>query len=188
MSHFREGALKIGTVYHYLTIIGSRIMITKHSQPRGYYPCRCKCGKEKLVRSDTLRKAKRNHRISCGCIVGKRNKGEASFNACYGRYKRVAKERGYYFNLTKEEFKSLVTKDCIYCLDSPKNKSGQKANNGYFVYTGLDRKNNTLGYDVSNSVPCCLSCNRAKNDMGMSEFIDWIKKVYYNLSNFEHFK
>lgn len=52
--------------------------------------------------------------------------------------------------------------------------------NGPYVYNGLDRVNNLLGYELTNVVPCCNICNRAKKDMTYEQFKLWIKDLKEN--------
>ena len=63
-----------------------------------------------------------------------------------------AKERHLNWNLTFEQWTSLIVgKICHYC-DGELPKSG----------SGLDRKNNNRGYVLKNVVPCCQTCNWIK--------------------------
>ena len=48
------------------------------------------------------------------------------------------------------------------------------------VLMGIDRKDNTLGYTLENSVPCCPTCNFAKRGLSVIEFIEWARRVYIN--------
>jgi 5-methylcytosine-specific restriction endonuclease McrA len=36
---------------------------------------------------------------------------------------------------------------------------------------------NSKGYTVENSVPCCYRCNHAKRDYSYGEFVDWVKRA-----------
>jgi hypothetical protein len=46
--------------------------------------------------------------------------------------------------------------------------------------SGIDRRDNELGYTVTNSVPCCPACNVAKAKMNEAEFRAWIIAVHAN--------
>ena len=48
---------------------------------------------------------------------------------------------------------------------------------GGYTYNGIDRKDNNLGYEKANCVPCCKRCNQMKNDMTMDEFINQIINI-----------
>jgi len=52
------------------------------------------------------------------------------------------------------------------------------SNNGDYIYNGLDRADNSKGYELDNVVPCCGRCNRAKNAYNRDDFLLWIEKVY----------
>lgn len=70
----------------------------------------------------------------------------------FSRFKKRCKLTGKEFDLTFEQWSTLVLdKPCHYC-------SGPLETKG----CGLDRKNNSLGYIVSNVVSCCKECNRLK--------------------------
>lgn len=46
-----------------------------------------------------------------------------------------------------------------------------------FVYNGIDRMDNSLGYISGNVVTCCQICNRAKGAMLLEDFMLWIKQL-----------
>ena len=52
---------------------------------------------------------------------------------------------------------------------------------GEFYYNGIDRKDNFLGYTLSNVVTCCKKCNFLKRDMSYIDFINYIKQIYLTL-------
>lgn len=86
-------------------------------------------------------------------------------NNKYVMYKANAKRRGLTFNITVDEFESLVTQPCYYCgeLDS--------------ICNGVDRINNADGYDSKNCVPCCKQCNLMKHAYHYTEFIQKCKRI-----------
>jgi hypothetical protein len=47
-----------------------------------------------------------------------------------------------------------------------------------FVYNGLDRVDNTLGYLPGNVVACCTQCNGAKLNYTQEEFLFWANQLY----------
>lgn len=74
-----------------------------------------------------------------------------------GRYagaKWRANRKNWTFTLTQEEYLEEVNKPCYYC-------------NGYFppveVSIGLDRIDNTKGYEPGNVLSCCATCNHTRN-------------------------
>lgn len=88
-------------------------------------------------------------------------------NTRYTKYKLSAKARGRVFNLTKEEFLYLIASDCSFC--------------GIENAFGIDRKDNEIGYILSNSVPCCSKCNFMKGKLSNTEFINQVQLIYNNL-------
>jgi hypothetical protein len=118
--------------------------------------CRCDCGNEKIVEGSNLRNG---HTQSCNCLryekVAEKKRfkfGESCLNSLYGRYKDSAKKRGLIFDLSKDIFKQLTKQDCFYCGKEPSQIVSQKGFYGKYVYNGIDRVDNSLGYILDNVV------------------------------------
>ena len=47
-----------------------------------------------------------------------------------------------------------------------------------FLYNGIDRKDNNIGYIIENCVSCCGICNRMKMDMSYDDFLNHIRLIY----------
>ena len=84
----------------------------------------------------------------------------------YSTYKAGAIRRGYSFELTREDFLSVLMGDCRYCAKKEA--------------MGIDRLDNSLGYLISNCVPCCTHCNRMKWAHNEDFFLSHITKIYQN--------
>lgn len=84
----------------------------------------------------------------------------------YSHYIKRANKRNLLFELTFEEFSELVIKECYYCH----HKVDTEVN-------GIDRINNSLGYTLENSVPCCEICNRMKHEYHPEYFIEKCKMI-----------
>ena len=179
----------IGSVYGRLTVIREgEPHITKTGKKYKTLLCKCSCGNYKSVEKSNLR---RGATKSCGCLhkelSSKRLKGKqtgvvfeegvASFNILFKRYKYGASRRGREFSLTKSEFKSLTKQNCIYCGTIPSQTIQGKRTNGSYIYNGIDRVDNSIGYHYKNCVPCCRTCNFAKKDSTHEEFINWINNL-----------
>jgi hypothetical protein len=148
--------------------------------------CKCDCGKTKSVYKHHLTS---NQSTSCGCSRKNRSNwkprkdikknGGSGFNYYYSTYKRNAKKRSLSFELTKDDFFKLTKGDCNYCGSKPKNevKYSGKKNTPPYICNGVDRVNNKKGYTIENSVSCCSICNRAKKDLSLEEFNEWIKNI-----------
>jgi hypothetical protein len=146
-----------------------------------YWDCICKCGKQVSVETNALRSG---HTVSCGCVrreVAQIEWGVASFNQILCSYKRGAKKRNLEFTLTKDEFYSLVTKNCYYCNSEPLQVRKSKTNSGDFMYNGIDRVDSKKGYILDNVVSCCGRCNVAKMAMSQSDFFEWAIRIHDNL-------
>ena len=79
------------------------------------------------------------------------------------KYKRSAKERGYEWELSDNEFFKLLKQPCAYCGGTSK--------------IGIDRVDNSKGYTKENSVPCCKDCNYMKHRQSREDFIKNCKRV-----------
>lgn len=154
----------------------------QHANKAVLWLCRCDCGNEATVRTTGLSSGRA---ISCGCFRRK-PWGEAaarrvSRNKVLKTYKGSARSRNLAWELTGEEFDHLTAQECSYCGQPPsrsyKAKTKASCEGGEFVYNGLDRVDNALGYVQGNVVPCCRTCNIAKNDMTYDEFMAWIVRL-----------
>lgn len=164
---------------------GKLIVINKsdrQDKSRSYYwLCKCDCGNEKIILGRSL---KSGNTKSCGCYWVKRMKeihnlepGLASKRKIYKIYKEQAKNRKLIFDLSFELFLKISQQNCHYCGLKPSNRQSATGNNGDFIYSGLDRKDNSKGYTLDNVVPCCKICNRAKNNLSYDSFIEWTNRI-----------
>ena len=140
--------------------------------------CKCDCGTECVKNGSSIREGWTK---SCGCLIGehKRKKfGESDFNSIFRGYQEGAKSRRLQFSLTFEQFRQLTSCSCYYCGAPPSNRRKRCSNSyGQLPYNGIDRKDNSLGYTVDNSVPCCKNCNYGKRTQSHDEFILWVRRV-----------
>jgi hypothetical protein len=147
--------------------------------------CQCDCGNTTIVRGFSLRCGDTK---SCGCLLHEKipkNKlpyGESAKHRVFNNYKKQASERGYAFELDYLTFIQITQKPCIYCGHFPSNKGcsyiySAIERNEFFKFNGVDRIDNTQGYTLDNSAPCCEVCNRAKKDMSLEDFNLWIREI-----------
>lgn len=99
-----------------------------------------------------------------------RQKGQAGLNKLFGNYKSQAKKSGRVFELMIDEFKSITSSPCHYCGSPPSSlmrcgRYGVVTKWGDYVYNGIDRMDNDLGYISINCAPCCWRCNRTFGDL-----------------------
>ena len=145
----------------------------------GHWLCQCDCGSKTTVSGKSLR---RGATRSCGCLAREIREmrtlpeGEAALNALIYRYKHDARRRGISWELAKEQCRGVFSRPCHYCGLEPAQIKTSK--NGVFLYNGIDRFDNTLGYTKENCVACCWYCNQAKSDMSIGEFKAWLTRAY----------
>lgn len=165
-----------GRIFGKLTVIN----YVKTEKRITYFLCKCECGNEVIVRGRDLKSKNTN---SCGCLkyIGvKIGYGESAFNALFKSYKYGAKKRGLEFTLSKDEFKELVLRNCYYCGREPYQERRNKFN-GNFMYTGIDRIDNSKGYVKDNIRPCCWQCNVIKHKHNAEDFLNTVKDIYEHM-------
>ena len=167
------------------------ISLIKNKKGSYIWHCKCDCGNICNVAGYRL---KNGHTKSCGCLSSelliKRNKvripknkkpiGESAFNKLYRIYQRTSENKNMLFDISKEEAKNLFLDNCFYCGALPKQTIRTRKDLSPFIYNGIDRLNNDLGYLRSNVVTCCKRCNIAKNNMKLEDFLDLISNIYNN--------
>jgi 5-methylcytosine-specific restriction endonuclease McrA len=153
------------------------------SDRRAVWRCQCICGNFGEVTSQDLRDG---HSKSCGClredVIRERSQTKDSGrNKLFRQYKTSSKRRGLIFSLSMEQFENLTRSSCHYCGTKPQTISRKCSEFGSYLYNGIDRKNNDLGYTIENCVPCCQECNFLKSVMSYTNFLKRIKMIYLNL-------
>jgi hypothetical protein len=145
--------------------------------------CKCDCGKEHIAMQDNL---KEENTKSCGCY---RNTcrilpgDSGSFNEIYRQYFCNARNRKISFSLSREQFREIAENSCRYCGASPKPyyaKYRAKLPRTPCILNGIDREDNSKGYEVFNCVACCSLCNYMKRSISVEEFLSHIKRIYLN--------
>ena len=106
-------------------------------------------------------------------------KYESGLNAFYYNTKASAHKRGYNFELTLEQVSELSQQVCTYCDNSPLQYYSRFPN---FIYNGIDRVDNNVGYLETNVVPCCYICNKMKNVLTKDEFMEHVNKIWTRVS------
>lgn len=163
-----------------LTVLRQSRKRCKATKTCGMFLCRCDCGREVEVSDSNVRKT-----FSCGCLTVDNNRQKSPFfgmvpaehltaigriwnNYSHPSRYRQRSRRLISFNLTQAEVLAIVSSVCAYCgsLGKP--------------FVGIDRQDNKEGYTVSNSVPCCRRCNRAKDVLSVSVFEAWVSSIYHH--------
>lgn len=151
---------------------------------KDWWTCRCDCGN--IV--DKVKGGLLNNTKSCGCYIKEFNitkskKIQDSNQAArilYSEYRYGATKRDLTFDITLEQFIELTSNDCYLCGVKPqlvKKTRTRYANVNDYVYNGIDRYNNSIGYEYDNCRTCCKECNYSKSDRSIEEYIDHMKRV-----------
>lgn len=95
----------------------------------------------------------------------------------YGSYKSSAKKDNREFNLDYGTFIKLAESNCSYCGISPGIVKKSRLAKEPCKFNGIDRIDSSKGYTVDNVTSCCITCNRAKSNMPLTEWLDYIKRL-----------
>jgi hypothetical protein len=180
----------VGKRFGKLVIVAS----TESEKNRARWVCQCDCGNKCVATGKTLREGKKQ---SCGCIKREQSKelvkilhknnelsyGEGSCNHLYSVYKWNAAKRKLEYSITIDDFKKLTSSNCYYCGEVP-----QYAHDGItcstpYVYNGIDRVDNAIGYTLENCVTCCRICNWMKRTQSQSDFVHKCAKITEHMNH-----
>lgn len=158
---------------------------------RLYYVCKCDCGNERQICSDKMNRLNSFRIASCGCArkekgwFRKLGHGEARRNILIGNYISRAKRIGVDFSLSKDEMIRIFQSDCYYCGRKPCGRLKEVHHgSGDYIYNGIDRYDNDVGYIIGNVVPCCKYCNSIKRDVHGDLFIESMIGISKRHKNF----
>lgn len=161
---------KTGCKYGKLTLLEQIIKKNLNNINVISYRCICECGNEvERTFGDLTRYNNRRH---CGCGYERSEKDKHQLY--FKQYIDNAKRRKFSFSLTFDEFYDIIHRPCHYCgsIDEEKSCGSYK-----FNVNGVDRIDSLLGYEKSNVVPCCSTCNRMKLNLTIEAFYDKIKQI-----------
>jgi hypothetical protein len=146
-----------------------------------YYNTECLvCGISSTRRKDHIQ-TNPNFCNHCKEKMTAKPKVESVINSLYSGYKGNAKSRNLTFNLTKEEFKKLISQNCFFCNQEPTESVSSKSRNRTttkFVHNGIDRLNSKFGYVLENCVSCCGMCNLMKNKFSTEDFLNKVAQIF----------
>ena len=91
---------------------------------------------------------------------------KANIDKYLASYIQGARNRNIAFELTKENFESLVSMACYYCAYYNENE-----------VIGIDRLNSKKHYTLDNCVACCKMCNFMKGTLSRNTFILQAHKI-----------
>lgn len=156
------------------------------------WKCFCNCGNISYVTTYNLKKGTIK---SCGCLLKEKARihikkiqhlgtlkniksiEESGLTKVFCSYRSGAKNRGIDFKLTKKDIEPIIKSNCYYCGIEASNIHKNEYSKKEYRYSGIDRLDNTKGYLVDNVVPCCIICNKAKRDLDLNDFLNWIERL-----------
>ncbi len=161
----------VGEQFGSLTVID---FSGKDSKGNKLWKCECSCGEFTNIRQTRLIRGKVKN---CKCRGLSRD--EVVIRQILCTYKKQASQNLRSFSLTDDQFRKIIKSDCYYCGSEPQNIRRLKRKNRTFeyIYNGIDRINNEIGYQFENCVACCYICNRAKNSLPVNSFTNWINRL-----------
>lgn len=101
-----------------------------------------------LAKANANRKANPDSKRSWLALNGHKPKVRFS----HAKSKTRIRKKGW--SLTFEQYEKLIANPCFYCGSSIEYEKG----------CGLDRLDNSKGYELSNVVPCCYRCNTGRSN------------------------
>ena len=170
-----KGADYTNAVFNYLT--GVRI-VKRDMHGHAYRLYKCACGSDYVARANLV---VFGAIVSCGCYNRSPTKnkefpgGLALKRAAYKNHLSAAKKRSLVSHLTLDQYLEIGSKPCYYCgkystrYITKRKKSVQ--------FNSIDRYNNEPYYDMTNSVPACKTCQKAKSNLPAEVFIEHCRSV-----------
>lgn len=89
-------------------------------------------------------------------------------NASFKTYIRSAEDKNHPFELSKDQFLEIVYKPCYYC-----GVLGEETRD----FNGIDRMDQTEGYNIDNCVSSCKMCNYMKLSLDVETFLKRVEHV-----------
>jgi len=146
--------------------------------------CKCDCGNMTEANTGALTC---NKKKSCGCLTPAKSaensiksrhkiaKEDGGYRSIFSSYKQNAKARKLNFNVDFDYAINIMKSNCHYCGIEPSNTYMKSYYN--VKYNGIDRVDNSRGYENENVVSCCKMCNIAKNNNSEEDFLKWVKRL-----------
>jgi len=131
------------------------------------------CKEYRLRNLDRLREYDRNRREL-------KNQQQNTRYSTSLRYRFVARRnasihREIDWNLSEKQFCEMVILPCHYCgVNAEFNDSTRNS--------GLDRKDNLIGYHIDNCVPCCYMCNTIKRSKTWEKWLRFCQAQHNRLN------
>jgi 5-methylcytosine-specific restriction endonuclease McrA len=96
---------------------------------------------------------------------------KASQNRREGKMNKIkdgAKQRGHDITMTDDEIMNMTDLPCVYCAHETEDR---------VFRNGIDRLDSSIGYEISNCVPCCGYCNKSKGVVDPLTFVERARQI-----------
>ena len=176
------GHVETGRVFSHWTVLSC---FKKDS--RSWCHVRCTCGVERDIRTTRLRAGRST---SCACQKRGLKVEDSHWKKVFGSIKHNAKTRSKCCEfVTYRRFRFISQLPCAYCGCDPENivtvsvttydengiRIGRLKGNPR-TYSGIDRVDSSKDYEKGNMLPCCVTCNRAKNVQSLKAFLSYLAR------------
>ena len=164
----------VGNTYGTIKVLSFHQQVrTKRGIYQMYFNTKCtKCGAEAVRLYNHTQWINSNGCFECHKIFQ-----DPTYNYMLKNYKSNAKDRSIAWELSNDDFKTLITSDCYYCGAKPQIRPADQSKVKLPV-NGIDRINSDDSYNKDNCVPCCSMCNFMKQDYTQKNFLQQINKIY----------
>ena len=141
--------------------------------------CVCmNCQKETRIALTSISRKRKANRIFCQDCLQRRIDDDYIIESALYDFQKKAAQRQLSWNLAFDQFKSMILDSCHYCSAPPSStRFSRMPWNSKIPINGIDRKNNSVGYEIENCVSCCGICNRAKSSMSYQDFMKYINRI-----------
>lgn len=120
------------------------------------------CGKERNVYLDTVEQSRADCCVQFQIPVDL----DRELNHRVATYRYGATRRSYSYKLLRQQAYDLFLSSCYYCGAQPS------------PMNGIDRFDNSKGYEIENCRPCCSPCNSLKGTMDGPEFVALVRRIH----------
>ncbi len=101
-----------------------------------------------------------------------------AMNVVMWEYKKNAYNKKLTFKIKTKNFYRITKGNCTYCGVSPNNIRYTPNRKRKYTFNGIDRIENSIGYENKNCTTCCKKCNYMKRNYSKDLFLSHIEKVY----------
>lgn len=147
---------------------------------------RCDCGVEREV---VARKVVHGQLKSCGKCELSRNLAasgrqlggalRAAERRLLTRYMEKAANKKIGWELTPEQFRSIIGSSCAYCGRAP----DRFIRGAKLKYNGVDRVYSEGKYTLTNCTPACSMCRALKGELNARSFLDIVMNIASHISH-----